>query len=178
MPTPHVFISYARSDRRSVLRLNAALLESGRDGWVDWEDIPLADNYVREIEGADALLFLLSDDSIASTIARQKLDHAVRHRKRLVPVIVRDFDRGAVPDALGLPQWTFLREDDDFAANFAKLLMNSTPTSTGSARTPACSSGRSNGKATAGKRVCSSAGVSGNPDRLRVHFESDNGVYV
>ena len=35
-----VFISYARKDKEFVRRLHAALIEAGRDSWVNWEDIP------------------------------------------------------------------------------------------------------------------------------------------
>ena len=36
-----VFISYSRKDGDFARRLTNALTASGRDVWVDWEDIPL-----------------------------------------------------------------------------------------------------------------------------------------
>jgi len=66
-----VFISYAREDKDFVRCLDRALTEDGRDVWVDWEDIAPSAEWMEEIrtaiEGADAFVFVLSSDSLASS---------------------------------------------------------------------------------------------------------------
>jgi hypothetical protein len=88
-----VFISYSRQDKEFVRRLHAALTERGRDAYVDVEDIPVASRWRQEIaeaiEGADALVFVMSPDSVASEECRKELDHAVAHNKRVIPVVCR-----------------------------------------------------------------------------------------
>jgi WD40 repeat protein len=121
-----VFISYAREDRNFVRRLHRALDESGRDSWVDWEDIPptaewLAEIY-RAIEGAQAILFVIAPDSACSRVCALELAHAIRHHKRLIPIVRRTTDVDSVPDALAAMNWIFLREEDDFDVGVRVLL--------------------------------------------------------
>ena len=47
---PDVFISYSRRDEEFVQRLRGALAGSGKDVWVDREDIGPAVEWRREIE--------------------------------------------------------------------------------------------------------------------------------
>jgi TIR domain len=44
-----VFISYSRKDKAFVQQLFQALRDNKRDVWVDWEDIPLASEWLTEI---------------------------------------------------------------------------------------------------------------------------------
>lgn len=77
---PGPFISYAREDQDFVRKLHDTLLERGRDAWVDWEIFPSTE-WMREVEAAidatPAVIFLISPDSIRSSVCRQELDHAL-----------------------------------------------------------------------------------------------------
>lgn len=121
-----VFISYSRKDKAFVERLFNALEADGRDAWVDWEDIPLTAEWLAEIysaiEIADAFLFVISPDSVASEICGLELAHAVEHNKRLIPIVRRDVDPKAVPQALAALNWIFFRQGDDFDTAFASLI--------------------------------------------------------
>ena len=44
-----VFISYSRKDKEFVRSLHEALARHNRDTWVDWEDIPLTADWLKEI---------------------------------------------------------------------------------------------------------------------------------
>merc|ERR1712098_205296 len=90
----------------------------------DWQDIPptadwLAEIY-RGIEAADSFLFVISPDSVASEICTLEIEHAVKHNKRLVPVVWKDADD--VHQAMSAHNWVFLRPQDDFEANFELLI--------------------------------------------------------
>jgi TIR domain len=96
--TPDVFISYSRRDKVFVQRLNAALVNLNRDTWVDWEDIMPTEKWWQAIESgiesANTFVFIISPDSVASSVCKQEIEHAVLHHKRLVPVVCRDADTG------------------------------------------------------------------------------------
>jgi hypothetical protein len=120
-----VFICHSRKDRDFVQRLHQALTYRGRRAWVDVEDImPIADWLVEVrtgIEGANAFVFVISPDSIASEDCRRELAHAVEHNKRLVPIVRREVEASAVPEPLRPLQWIFFRDRDDFEEAFQKL---------------------------------------------------------
>ena len=121
-----VFISYAREDQQFVRSLFAALEERERDAWVDWEGIPPSAEWMAEIEAAidaaDAFLFVMSQNSIASAICRKDLEHATGRNKRLVPIMRHEWEDQPVPEALARINWIFLREGDDFAAGVDTLI--------------------------------------------------------
>ena len=70
-----VFISYSRKDKLFVQKLNDGLDRAGVHAWVDWEGIELASDWmetIREaIQGSDAFLYVISPDSLSSTICAQ-----------------------------------------------------------------------------------------------------------
>jgi hypothetical protein len=101
-----IFISYSRKDKPFVQTLHVALGQADYDVWVDWEDIPLTsdwwDEIQRGIESAHSFIFVISPDSIASKVCRRELDHAVKTRKRLIPLVWRegfDEEEGKAPRA-------------------------------------------------------------------------------
>ncbi|MDA0265782.1 MAG: toll/interleukin-1 receptor domain-containing protein [Cyanobacteria bacterium] len=122
----NVFISYSRRNKGFVERLHAALAGTQRQVWVDWENIPLASDWWKEIELgielADTFIFVLSPDSVQSKVCRQEIDHAVQHNKRLVPLVYEDVAPSQVHPELARLNWIFLRPTDDFEVNFPGLL--------------------------------------------------------
>jgi hypothetical protein len=128
---PRAFISYSRKDTEFVRRLYQAFELQGLSGWVDWEGIPPADDWLRKvrasIEGADAFVFVMSPDSLISRVCADEIAHAVRHNKRLVPVVFREVNRSdhpgvEIPEALRRVNWIFCRETDDFHAAITKIV--------------------------------------------------------
>ncbi|HEY9623042.1 MAG TPA: CHAT domain-containing protein [Crinalium sp.] len=122
-----IFISYSRKDKEFVRVLHDALSQSKYDTWVDWQDIPLTADWWQEIErgieGANAFLCVISPDSVASSVCRDEVDHAVKHNKRLVPIVRRDgFEVQQVHPALSRHNWLFFRESDDFETAFQSLI--------------------------------------------------------
>jgi WD40 repeat protein len=121
-----VFISYSRRDADFVRQLHARLSEAGRDCWVDWEDIPPSAAWLSEIygaiEAADAFIFVITPDSLASTVCGQELEHALKHNKRLVPLLRRPADGQDVPEPLAALNWIYCRETDSFDEAFGRLL--------------------------------------------------------
>ena len=124
-----VFISYSRKDKEFAETLHTALETSGKDAWIDWQDIPLTSEWWKEIEagieGADTFIFVISPDSVASKVCGEEIGHAVKHNKRLFPVVRRDaqFDpNNEAFLALNKYNWLFFRREDDFEQSFQKLI--------------------------------------------------------
>src|SRR5919109_645368 len=103
------FVSYAREDRPFVKALAEALQERGKKVWLDLEDILPTADWVREVEAgirsANAFVFVLSPDSARSPRCAAELAHAVEHRKRLIPVKLRDVPDEEVDPRLATPNW-------------------------------------------------------------------------
>ena len=119
-----VFISYSRRDIDFVRYLFDQLTARDRDAWADWQDIPPTADWLAEIysgiESANTFLFVISPDSVASEICTLEIEHAVKHNKRLVPVVWKDVDD--VHQSMSAHNWVFLRQEDDFKVNNFELL--------------------------------------------------------
>ncbi|NEQ47906.1 MAG: TIR domain-containing protein [Leptolyngbya sp. SIOISBB] len=122
----NVFVSYSRRNKEFVQELHGALAATGREVWVDWENIPVAVDWWQEIqlgiELADTFVFVLSPDSVASKVCRQEIEEALQHNKRLVPVVCQDVQPDQVHPELARLNWIFLRSQDDFQKGFKDLL--------------------------------------------------------
>ncbi|MDZ4769237.1 MAG: TIR domain-containing protein [Chloroflexota bacterium] len=99
---PDIFLSYSRHNIDFARRLVEALNLSGRDSWVDWDDIPQSAAWwqsIREgIESTQAFVFLITPHSLASPVCTMELAHALANGKRVIPVVHVE---GAVTDAFG-----------------------------------------------------------------------------
>ena len=96
MASNDVMISYSRKDKAFVQKLDEALRQAGLDPWVDWEDIPPTVDWMDRIQdgiaGANAFVFVISPDSVASEICREEFNYAYMHNKRMVPLLHREID--------------------------------------------------------------------------------------
>ena len=119
---PELFISYSRKDKEFVRKLHERLVAQKRDVWVDFEDIPLASDWRREIfqgiEAADSFVFVISPDSIKSEVCDEEVNHAINNKKRLIPIFYRDGEYKNMHQALSSHNWIYFRDTDDFEAAF------------------------------------------------------------
>jgi WD40 repeat protein len=115
----HIFISYARKDIDFAQKIVTALAESKLDTWIDRKSIPKGEDWEQEIyrgiEEADAFLFLISPDSVASNMCNKEIAHAVKNGKRILPIVLRDTDSKNTPPEVSKRNWIFCHdEQDDF----------------------------------------------------------------
>ncbi len=125
--TSSVFISYSRRNKGFAQKLNDSLDNSGVDAWVDWEGIPLSsdwmDEITRAIEGADAFLFIITPDSLASKVCAQELELGLKYNKKLVPILHIEPEKGQdMHDTLAATNWVYMREEDDYDATLPALI--------------------------------------------------------
>lgn len=121
-----IFISYSRRDGAFVRTLHEALAARDRQTWVDWEGIPPTADWMNEIraaiDAAEAVVFVLSPESVASPVCAQEFEHALAQNKRLIPILRRLVDAAHVPPALARLNWVYLRDGDDFDVALQTLL--------------------------------------------------------
>ncbi len=121
-----LFISYSRRDKDFVRQLWEALRQANQKTWVDWNDIPPITDWRQEIylgiEAANHFVFILSPHSVASEVCGEELAHALKHGKRLVPIVRQDVDFNQVHPELAKINAIYFREIDDFASALQKLL--------------------------------------------------------
>ena len=122
----NAFISYAREDTEFVLRLCDGLRARGVEPVGDWL-LTSGEKYeerLRELNlMSQAFVFVISPDSVTSAACREELSLAVENRKHVLPVSRRDHgDDNLLDSALRAPQWTFLREGNDFEAGVENLI--------------------------------------------------------
>ena len=120
-----LFVSYSRRDSAAARRLIEAFKSMGQEVWVDWEAIPPAVDWLeqifRGIEEADAFIFMISPDSIASEVCKVEVGRAVLNNKRIIPIVLRDVNPKDTLDDIRKLNWTFIRETDNFDEGLAKV---------------------------------------------------------
>src|SRR5512134_2126385 len=120
-----LFVSYSRRDSVVARQLIESFRSIQQDVWVDWESIPPAVDWLeqifRGIEEADAFLFLISPDSIASEVCKVEVNHAAQNNKRIIPIVLRDVQPKDAPESIRKLNWTFIRENDNFEEGLAKV---------------------------------------------------------
>ena len=95
------------------------------EAFLDKQDImpgePWKERLGALIELVDAVLFLVSPDSVASPMCDWEVNEAERLGKRLFPVLVRDVADDRVPRRLNSLNYALLRDADDRAAALSML---------------------------------------------------------
>jgi WD40 repeat protein len=112
------FISYAREDQDFARTLHAALVDAGHSLWVDWESIHPSSDWFKEIaEGidqSDAVIFVVSRNSVHSKECRAEVEHARRAEIRIIPVLREQVQPGLIPGGAAAFQWIEFLDDAAF----------------------------------------------------------------
>ena len=121
-----LFVSYSRKDSVAARKLIEAFKSViGQEVWVDWEAIPPAVDWLeqifRGIEEADAFIFMISPDSIASEVCKVEIGRAVLNNKRIIPIVLRDVNPKDTLEHIRKLNWTFIRETDNLDEGLAKV---------------------------------------------------------
>ncbi|HLO15329.1 MAG TPA: TIR domain-containing protein [Anaerolineales bacterium] len=120
-----LFVSYSRIDSVAARKLIEAFKTIDQEVWVDWESIPPAVDWLeqifRGIEEADAFIFLISSDSIASEVCKVEIGRAALNNKRIIPIVLRDVKPSDTLESIRKLNWTYMRETDNFEEGLAKV---------------------------------------------------------
>ncbi len=108
-----VFISYSRKDIAFARLIQESLQQSQIDTWIDWERIPVGERWWNEIcqaiENANVFMFIISNNSIGSSVCKDEIVHALKNNKRIIPIIVDNLKPAAIKEfAPELPQFNWI----------------------------------------------------------------------
>lgn len=126
---PRVFVSHAGEDKaRFVLEFATRLRAKGVDAWLDrWEMGP-GDSLVEKIfdeglKSADAIVIVLSHNTIDKRWVKEELDAAMVHKiersARLIPVVIDDC---AVPESLKTVLWERIDDLRNYDDSFDRIV--------------------------------------------------------
>ena len=120
-----VFISYSRSDMVFADRLEAALKARGFEPLIDRTEIFAFEDWWKRIEAliaqADTIVFVLSPESVASSICQKEADFAASLNKRFAPIVCRPVSPESAPTALSRLNWIFFDDAARFDASMDQL---------------------------------------------------------
>lgn len=92
VPEPYVFVSYARDDTSSVMRMVDIMNEQGISAWVDEEALMPGDEFdaeiVAAIRGCAVLAVFCTNSSMRSRHVKQEIQLAWMHERPIVPVLL------------------------------------------------------------------------------------------
>ncbi len=110
-----VFISYSRRDMQFADRLVAALEIRGLNVLIDRRDLPLLEDWERELIGfvrqSDTVVFVVSPHSIASRVCTWEIEQVRLHSKRLAPVVIAEIQGVEVPPEISRISYLFFTDD-------------------------------------------------------------------
>ncbi|HKH48564.1 MAG TPA: TIR domain-containing protein [Thermoanaerobaculia bacterium] len=109
----YVYISAATQDSSFVAELRKALKDASLESWTPDSDLaasgPCLEQAMTSIDGADAVLCVLSPEASSSAFCREEIDRALKQNKRLIPILYRECDPSQAHPALGPLEWVDLR---------------------------------------------------------------------
>ena len=104
-----VFFSYAREDAAMLRTFRQSLLRHGLTTWTDITDIKkgvVFEEAIRNgIEQTDNFVFLISPNSVISKYCMIELEHVLKFKKRIIPVLIRPTENSEIPEAISENQY-------------------------------------------------------------------------
>ncbi|PPD30506.1 MAG: hypothetical protein CTY20_02690 [Hyphomicrobium sp.] len=120
-----VFISYSRTDLAFALRLVDGLRARGLAPKIDSRDLPTLEDWRRELLGfirsADAVIFIVSANSVASPTCEWEIGQVAALNKRLAPVVLERVPDDRIPVEIARINYLFFDDGEDFDAAVDKL---------------------------------------------------------
>jgi TIR domain len=113
-----VFISYSRKDLTFGQRIVAALESRALAPKIDTRDLPKPEDWRRELLGfirdADAVVFIISPNSLLSPVCSWEVEQVARLNKRLAPIVLERVSDDRIPEAIAKINYLFFDRPDDF----------------------------------------------------------------
>jgi hypothetical protein len=115
-----VFISYSRRDVDFAQRIVDAIEARGIAAKFDTRDLPVLEDWRRELIGfireADAIVFIVSPNSIASPVCGWELDQVAALNKRLAPIVLERVPDDRIPASIAKINYIFFDAPKAFEA--------------------------------------------------------------
>jgi WD40 repeat protein len=121
-----VFVSYSRADGAFADSIAEILQLHGFEILIDRSDIHAFEEWWKRIETliaqADAVIFLISPDAVASKVCNQEVEYAASLNKRFAPVVYRHVDTKEMPQALAQLNFIFFEDELQFDQGMDRLV--------------------------------------------------------
>jgi hypothetical protein len=122
---PRVFVSYSRKDAAFAQSLVGDLAARGFEAYLDKTDIAPGEEWQgrlgKLIAAADAVVFVISPDSMRSRVCGWEVDEAERLAKRILPVIHRPVPDQQIPGRIRRLNFIFMTAPEDRPAALDQL---------------------------------------------------------
>ena len=109
-----------------MVPFHQALVKRGYTVWIDWNNIPPIADWMLEIQegitSADNFVFIISPNSVISKECHKELEFAIKHHKKIIPVVFEEVGGGSVDSRLASINWIFFRDFDDISKSFEALV--------------------------------------------------------
>ncbi len=96
-----VFLGYAEADQEIMEKVTKSLMRSGITIWKNKTDIQTGTDFQTEInrgiEGANNIVYLLSQKSLYSEYCQLEINHALSLNKRIIPLLIEAIDLAEIP---------------------------------------------------------------------------------
>jgi tetratricopeptide (TPR) repeat protein len=120
-----VFISYSRKDMAFVDGLEAALKARGVEPLIDRSEIYAFEDWWKRIEAlivrADAVVFIVTPDSVGSEVALKEIEFASSLNKRVAPIVSRRVEDKQLPQAVARLNFIFFDDPAQFETGSDRL---------------------------------------------------------
>jgi len=120
-----VFISYSRKDSTFADLVVAALEARGLSPTIDTRDLPTLEDWRRELLGfirtADAVVFIVSPNSISSPVCAWEVEQVTALNKRLAPIVLERVADDGIPEGIAKINYLFFDPPNDFNSQADKL---------------------------------------------------------
>jgi WD40 repeat protein len=124
--TVRAFLSYSRKDLAFARRLGTALDAHGVEAFVDISDIQAFEDWWTRTEAlirnSEAIVFVISPNSIQSPTCLKELQYAEMLNKRLAPVILKQVEPSMIPENLRRLNFVSFEEDERFESELQKVV--------------------------------------------------------
>ena len=115
-----VFISYSRKDLVFAERIVRALEARGLAPKIDTRDLPKLEDWRRELLGfireADAVVFVISPNSISSPVCAWEVEQVAKLSKRLAPIVLQTVSDDHIPEPVAKINYLFFDQPSAFEA--------------------------------------------------------------
>jgi hypothetical protein len=120
-----VFISYSRKDIAFAQRIVAALEARAIAPKIDTRDLPKLEDWRRELLGfiraSDAVVFIVSPNSISSPVCAWEVEQVAKLNKRLAPIVLERVPDDRIPVAIAKINYLFFDLPTEFEAQVDEL---------------------------------------------------------
>lgn len=127
--TAKIMISYSRKDGDFVRKLYNGLIGYGfssEDIWVDWEGIEISEDWMAKItkgiREANAFIFVISPDSIASPVCQEEIKLADESNKRFIPILYREVGKVELHKKLSSHNWAKIQDENQLEQQLPALV--------------------------------------------------------